>query len=148
MAGFIKKQSFSFYLTILAAVFIIIAFSMYIANTKAGSFFEDMQASIMTMSVISLILCAVLLIAPQVMGNSKLLDIVRLATAVLLAVILTKALSVRVEQMGYTWFSDLDTGDAPRNALGQFLTSWIFYVIALVVTIAASFFQYVKKDAA
>ena len=145
----IKKPGAAFCITIAAAILIIIGLCLYIANSSAGSYFEDMQGIVITLSILAVILCAALVLFPQFTGKNIFIDIIiRIAIVVFLAVVLTNSLSLRVEQMGYTWFSDLEKNPLAQAALSQFLISWLFYIAALIAVIIVSFTGNSKKNIA
>ena len=71
---------------------------------------------------------------------------VRVAAVVLLCVCFYQVLAGRATLMGYVWFSDLESGNLNSvNALNYGVASAALYAVAILLTVATGWIEFVTK---
>lgn len=109
---------------------------------------ESLQ-TVMVLSEIALALLAAMLLASFYLKGRigmYVLDVVRVAAVVLLCVCLYQVLAERATLMGYVWFSDLESGNLNSvNALNYGVASAALYAVAILLTAATGWIEFVTK---
>lgn len=146
MSQFLKKQSAGFWFSIVTFILEVIALCFYIANSL-NSYFNDLQAQSVLMTVIAIVVEAGIIIVSQVLGEKRWLDIGFLLVPVLLAVSLMIFISNRVTAMGIILGSNLAKGDmTAHNALNQAFMGFGAYFAAIVISLVSSFLGQGKRS--
>ena len=158
--GFIKKQSAGVWVTLVAVLLAIASVIVYAVNVSSDGYFKGAAVSNITVYII---LAAVLHIAVICLGQLKLKGfaatavklvsgIMQIAVPALLALCLINLVASRVEGLGFIYFSNADvllevqTPENLSSASGS-IASMVCLGIAVFVSMVASFFNPVKKEA-
>lgn len=155
-----KTARLGIWISVAAAVLTVVSLIIYYFGIKSEGYFLDAAVgAVLPMSVLSIVCLGVAVVlelipAKGVAGKIVRLiaDALRVVAAVLLVVALMNFISGRVEGLAYIYFSDpniLDTIQTPANmrSAGLSITGFVFYGIAWLVAVVASFFSMNRKKA-
>ncbi|HHV09340.1 MAG TPA: hypothetical protein GXX75_03550 [Clostridiales bacterium] len=147
---FMKKQKKGFVAYVIVAVMAVISFIVYVSNVSTA-YYQDMNTSVVIMMVCALALIAATLVLPQLAKGrlvTVVVDVLRVASAVLIILSGVTFIGMRVESFGYIFGSNLELGnEAAFRAGSQAITGIVLFVVTWILSLAASFFEVGKKNA-
>ncbi len=146
---FLRKQKAGFLAYVIVAVMTMITLTIYVSNVSAA-YYKDMNIRVVFMMVCALVLIAATVVLPQ-LSNGKLVtiivDIFRVAAAVLIIMSGVTFIGMRVESFGYIFGSNLELGnEAAFHAGSQAITGIILFVVTWLLSLVAAFLQVGKKE--
>ena len=154
----LKKMSVGAWITVLAAIMVLVSLIVYSANVSGEGYFQGKSVSGMTLWLvlaIVLLLAAVALKMLSLKGSTAvcadlLSGLCQIGAPILVSLGLINLISSRVEGLGFIYFSNADVikeVQTPANlASGSgAIVSLVIMGIALVVCIAAAFCSLRKK---
>ena len=145
---FIKKQRNGFLVYVIVAIMTIVSFIVYVSNASTA-YYEDMNSSIVVMMVCALISIAATIVLPQIAKGkiiNIIVDVLRVATAVLIIQSGVTFIGMRVESFGYIFGSNLELGnEAAFSAGSQAITGIVLFVVTWLLSLVAAFFQVGRK---
>lgn len=158
---FLKKQSVSTYLTLAAFILALVAMSVYCANGNVEGYFKGTNpGGIITFSVFSVILLAIVLVLTQVNVENKTVmlviricsDILKVVSAVFMIVVMMNFIQTRLNGLSYIFFSNDSVKQevaTPINLASAYtaIAGFVIYVIAWLVALVNVYFSFrpVKK---
>ncbi len=152
--NFLKKQTISSWVTLLALILSIISSIIYGANVGGAGYFNGMSNStIVTASVFEVILLAVILVLSQIQFNGLIgwvegivLSAIKIVTVFLPVFALLAFVNTRIEGLAYIFFSNEDVLATIQTAenlssANTAIVGFVFYGITTVVAAVAAFFR-------
>ncbi len=158
MKEFLKKQTVGNYIAAGAALTGLIAFILYLINGTATGYFKGTnESSVIVMSIFAILaLCGAIALS-QFKFEGKVGDVsnigvgvLRVVGAVLLVASLILFISSRAEGLAFIFGSNKDViaeVQTPENmsSAGVAIAGFVFYIIAWLASVVASFFKIVKE---
>lgn len=143
--GFIKKQAAGFYLTILTAVSAAAGIIAYIINCNT-SYFSNMgvNGGFMVCAILAVLLMALLIAGSQNGKTNQFLDILPVASGILLMASLVILISIRVNSIAT--ILSFERNDQTMADLSSAMAGMACCLLAVLLNIAASFFAVVKDE--
>jgi hypothetical protein len=146
---FLKNQRKGFFVYIIAAVMAVISLGVYVSNVLRP-YYEDMNISVVLMILGALLLMIIAIVLPQIVrgiGINIIVDISRVAAAVLIIWAAVTFIGMRLESFGYIFASNLELGNEEAFSAGnQAVTGIILLVITWIISVAAAFLSVGKKS--
>ena len=147
---FIKNQKKGFILYAIVAVLTVISLIIYILNVNAA-YYDDMNGNVVVLIVLALVALVGSMVLSKVSGSkvvSIAVDLLRIASAVLIIASAGAFIGMRVESFGYIYGSNLELGnDEAFSAGGQAITGIGLMVVTWLLAVVAAFLKIGKKDA-
>lgn len=141
--SFLKKQSIGFYLTILTVILAVVGISAYFINCNTAYFINfGVDSRIVSFGIIAIILHILFILGSEIMGSRKILDILPVASTILLVITLVLFISSRTNSIAA--IMTFDKNDQTMADLSSALIGIGVYVIAVAFSILSSFFRVVK----
>lgn len=142
---FMKKQSAGFYLGTLTIILSIIGTVLYLGNCRTAYFTNLGVNTTVVACLIAAIVCeAVFLAGNEAVGSKMILDILPVASAVLLAVAVVTFVSTRVN--GIAAIMTFTNNASTMADLNNTITAIAFCAVSLILCIVTSFFRVVKEQ--
>ena len=156
----LKKLSVGAWITVLAAIMVLVSLIVYSANVSGEGYFQGKSVSGMTLWLILavvLLLAAVALKMLSLKGGAAvcanlLSGLCQIGAPVLTALGLINLISSRVEGLGFIYFSNADVAlevQTPENlssATGS-IAAMVCYGVSMLAAIIAAFTNVWKKEA-
>jgi len=147
---FIKNQKMiGFVAYVIVAIMSIVSIIVYVSNVSTA-YYEDMNVSVVVMMVCALVFIIATIVLSQI-AKGKLVtivvDVFRVASAVLIILCGVTFISMRIESFGYIFASNLELGnEAAFSAGSQAITGIVLFVVTWILATVASFFEIGKKN--
>lgn len=147
MFQFIKKQGVAFYVQSCTAIIALIAMIFGIASSSAMGFSIENIGGIITASVISIVLIVAAIVLAQRFGNKLYVYGALFVSLFLIGICFMLMIMGRTYLIGTVWFTPLDASNPIAvQAMNTGATSFILYLIAIVICATGSFFKIVKEN--
>ena len=141
---FIKKQSAGFYITVLTVILAGAGTAFYLINCNT-SYFSGLgvDKGLVSYLIIAIVLEIALIVGSQILGSKAYLDILPVASAILLVVALVTFISLRVNSIAA--IMTFENNAQTMADLSSAITGIVLCLLAVLFGIIASFFNIVKE---
>lgn len=141
--SFLKKQSIGFYLTILTVILAVVGIIAYFINCNTAYFINfGVDGRIVSFGIIAIVLHIAFILGSEVLGSRKILDILPVASTVLLVITLVLFISSRANSIAA--IMTFDKNAQTMSDLSSALVGIGVYLVAVIFSIISSFFKIVK----
>ncbi len=143
--NFFKKQSVGFYFGALTVIVSLVSIVTYMGNCGTDYFKSLGTNNTVVACLVAAAICeAIYIIGNEVVGDKMVLDILPLATAVLIAIGTVTFVSTRVN--GMAAIMTFNNNASTMADFNNTVTAIVFCAVALVLSIVTSFMSVVKEN--
>ena len=142
MIEYLKNQTAAFYLRFINAVLVLIGVVFSIL-CSSGAYKITQLNTVIAGAVIVIILDCIVMVLLGKIKNKIYIDLMRWVVILVICGMLGLMIINRITLMGYVYFSNLEANNPVAvEAMNRAVISWVFYGIALVVSIIDGFLKH------
>lgn len=142
--GFLKKQSAGFYLTMLTVIFAALGLIFYVINCNTAYFKNSgIDIRIVVCILFAAAINVILIVASWVSKDGVILDMIPIASAVFLVLAFVTFASSRIASIAT--IMTFENNAQTMSDLSSALTGIVFCFLAVLFSVASSFFRIVKE---